>query len=81
MTDSRFQKSLGKANVSFTLALPFVLESNLYPGSELHRIHLLGSSAKKLSDEALFLELTRRGDDLSGLLRENEETAEIVKIG
>ena len=81
MTDSRFQKSLGKANVSFTLALPFVLESNLYPGSELHRIHLLGSSLKKEADETLFLELALRGYDLSRHRENDEPIAKIVKIG
>ena len=48
--------------------------------SELHRIHLLSSSLKNNSDEALFLELARRGYDLSRL-RENETAAEILKIG
>ena len=42
--------------------------------------YLLGSSIKKLGDETLFLELARRGDDLSSL-REEVPTAEIVKIG
>ena len=64
-------------------------------GSELPQIYLLGSSVKKeaearhhddsdrvtsAKDETLFLELTRRGYDLSKPLRE-DETAEIVKIG
>ena len=49
--------------------------------SELHINGLLRSSLKKEADATLFLELARRGYDLSGLLRENTEaTAEIVKI-
>ena len=48
--------------------------------NELHGIALLGSSLKNLSDETLFLELALRGYDLTKL-RENETTAEIVKIG
>ena len=47
--------------------------------SELHINGLLGSSLKKEADEALFLELARRGYDLSKL-RDEETTAEIVKI-
>ena len=47
---------------------------------ELHEITLLGSSLKKQTDEALFLELARRGYDLSKL-RDEETTAEIVRIG
>ena len=47
---------------------------------ELHEIPLLSSSLKKQTDEALFLELARRGYDLSKL-HDNETTAEIVKIG
>ena len=46
---------------------------------ELPRISLLGSSLKKETDETLFLELARRGYDLSKL-RDEETTAEIVKI-
>ena len=41
---------------------------------------LWGCSLKKEADETLFLELILRGDDLSSF-RENETTAEIVKIG
>ena len=46
----------------------------------------LGAELKETADETLFLELALRGYDLSGLLRENNETenktaAEIVKIG
>ena len=47
--------------------------------SELHINGILGSSAKKETDATLFLELARRGYDLSSL-SENETTAEIVKI-
>ena len=48
--------------------------------SELLKIGILGSSLKKEADETLFLELARRGYDLSKL-RENDETAaEIIKI-
>ena len=48
--------------------------------SQLHTRNLLGSSLKKEADETLFLELALRGYDLSSL-RDNETTAEIVKIG
>lgn len=47
--------------------------------AELHTTTLLGSSLKSTADETLFLELALRGYDLSSL-RENETTAEIVKI-
>ena len=51
---------------------------------ELHETMLLGSSIKNETDESLFLELARRGYNLSKL-RENDETrspiGEIVKIG
>ena len=47
----------------------------------LDNLGILGSSLKKRSHETLFLELARRGCDLSKL-RENDETAaEIIKIG
>ena len=48
--------------------------------SELHIIPLLGSSLKKEADETLFLELALRGYDLSKL-RDEQTTAEIIKIG
>ena len=48
--------------------------------AELHTTTLLGSSLKKEADETLFLELALRGYDLSKL-RDEETTAEIVKIG
>ena len=47
---------------------------------ELHGTSLLSSSVKKEADETLFLELARRGYDLSKL-RDEETTAEIIKIG
>ena len=47
---------------------------------ELHTTTLLGSSLKKEADETLFLELALRGYDLSSL-RDEETTAEIIKIG
>ena len=47
---------------------------------EPHITSFLGSSLKKEADETLFLELALRGYDLSRL-RDNETTAEIVKIG
>ena len=47
---------------------------------ELHISGLLGSSLKNEKDETLFLELALRGHDLSRL-RDEETTAEIVKIG
>jgi len=40
----------------------------------------LGSSLKKVADETLFLELAHRGYNLSKL-RDEEATAEILKIG
>ena len=42
--------------------------------------HLLSGSLKKEADETLFLELALRGYDLSSL-RDEETTAEIIKIG
>ena len=48
-----------------------------------NEIRLSSRSLKAITDETLFLELSRRGYDLSSL-RENTETdtrAEIVKIG
>ena len=44
------------------------------------KMTLWGSSLKSTADETLFLELALRGCDLS-VLRENETTAEIVRIG
>ena len=48
--------------------------------TELHITTLLGSSLKKETDEALFLELALRGYDLASLRKDNHP-AEIVKIG
>ena len=48
--------------------------------SELHRTGLLSSSLKKEDDATLFMELALRGYDLSRL-RDEETTAEILKIG
>ena len=48
--------------------------------AELHEIGILSGSLKKEADATLFLELALRGYDLSKL-RENNTTAEIVKIG
>ena len=48
--------------------------------SELLKSGLLGSSFKTTADETLFLELARRGYDLSRL-RKEEITTQIVKIG
>ena len=69
------QKYLG---VNYTSVREAVEEMSLE--SELHINGLLGSSLKKEKDETLFLELARRGYDLSKL-RDEETTAEIVKIG
>ena len=48
--------------------------------SELHKRDILGSSLKKEADETLFFELALRGYDLSRL-RDEEQNAEVVKIG
>ena len=70
------QKYLGVNYASIKEAV----EAMLIAG-ELHISGLLGSSLKKEADETLFLELARRGYDLSSLLQENtEETTEIVKV-
>ena len=47
---------------------------------ELHERGLLGSSLKNTKDDTLFLELALRGYDLSKL-RDEQTTAEIIKIG
>ena len=41
----------------------------------------LGAELKQTADETLFLELARRGYDLSSLRENNETTAEILKVG
>ena len=68
------QKYLG---VNYTSVREAVEEMSLE--SELQN-GILGSALKKEADEALFLELARRGYDLSSL-RDTEKTAEIIKIG
>ena len=70
------QKYLG---VNYTSVREAVEEMSLE--SELHINGLPGSSLKKEADATLFLELARRGYDLSSL-RENDDTtvAEIIKI-
>ena len=45
-----------------------------------HEIRLSSRSLKSITDEMLFLELARRGYNVTSR-RENETTAEIVKIG
>ena len=72
------QKYLGVNYASVRQAIEEIAVSG-----ELHERTLLGSSIKKETDEALFLELAHRGYDLSKL-RENTEkqspAGEIVKI-
>ena len=86
------QEMLGHKSVSTTQKYLGVNYANVKEAledisleSELHILHLLGSSLKKEKDETLFLELALRGYDLS-LLRESQnethsENAEIVQIG
>ena len=69
------QKYLG---VNYTSVREAVEEMSIE--SEIDINGLLGSSLKKEADEALFLELARRGYDLSSLRENTEATAEIVKI-
>ena len=80
------QELLGHANVATTQKYLGVNYASARQAVEemafsvdIHRTHLLGNSLKKEADEKLFRELARRGYDLSSL-RENETTAEIVKI-
>ena len=54
--------------------------SSLRVRMSLSEIYPSCSSLKKQTDEALFLELARRGHDLSKL-RDEETTAQIVRIG
>ena len=49
--------------------------------SKLHINGSFGSSLKKETDATLFLELARRGYDLSSLRENTEAIAEIVKVG
>ena len=72
---STTQKYLG---VNYTSVREAVEEMSLE--SELDINGLFGSALKKEADETLFLELALRGYDLSKL-RDEETTAEIVKIG
>ena len=84
------QEMLGHRNVATTqkylgvnyASVRDALEEMAVSG-ELHITTLLGSSVKKFADETLFLELARRGYNLSKL-HENAETqspaGEIVKI-
>lgn len=44
-------------------------------------VQFLGAELKETPDETLFLELARRGYDLSSLRPDDETTAEIIKIG
>ena len=82
------QEMLGHKNVATTqkylgvnyASVRGALEEMAVSG-ELHITHLLGSSRKKEADETLFLELARRGYDLSKPLRETfEETEETEEI-
>ena len=68
------QKYLG---VNYASVREAVEEMSL--ASELDINGILGSALKKEADETLFLELARRGYDLSKL-REEETTAGIIKI-
>ena len=52
-------------------------KSTLLSGS----FQFLGAELKETADETLFLELARRGYDLSKLQENTEATAEIMKIG
>ena len=81
------QEMLGHRNVSTTQKYLGVNYANIKEAveemavsSQLHTTDLLGSSLKKEADETLFLELALRRYDLSSL-RDNETTAEIIKIG
>ena len=69
------QKYLG---VNYASVRQAVEEMSL--SAELHTRAVLSSSLKLQADETLFLELARRGYNLSSL-RDNETTAEILKIG
>ena len=82
------QEMLGHKSVSTTQEYLGVNYANIKEAveemavvGELYISGFLGSSLKKEKDETLFLELARRGYDLSRLQEHTEETAEIVKIG
>ena len=88
------QELLGHRNVSTTqnyigvnYATAREAVEGMALGSEPYRSRLLsrsfkflGAELKKTADETLFLELARRGYDFSKL-RDDETTAEVVKIG
>ena len=69
------QKYLGVNYASIKAAVEEMAVSGELPRS------FFGSSIQKETDETLFLELARRGYDLSRLRENTEATAEIVKIG
>ena len=72
---STTQKYLG---VNYATAREFV--EAIAIGYQRDESPLLSGSLKKTSDDKLLLELAKRGYDISGVLREDTETAEIVKI-
>ena len=75
------QKYLGVNYASVREAVEAMsLESEVLSFKSELQNGILGSALKKEADETLFLELARRGYDLSSL-RDGEPTAEIVKIG
>ena len=71
--------SASAAAVSAVCALLAFLFSRRSKTSE--SFQFLGAELKETADETLFLELALRGYDLSSLRENNDETAEIVKIG
>ena len=82
------QEMLGHRNVATTQKYLGVNYASLKAAveemsleSELPRTWFLCSSLKKETDAALFLELARRGYDLTRLQENTEAPAEIVKIG
>ena len=81
------QEMLGHRNVTTTQKYLGVNYANIREAleqisvsSELPTI-ILDSSAKSLADETLFLELARRGYDLSRLHDDDAQSAVIMKIG
>ena len=56
------------------------LKGTFWRFCQVHKTSILSISLKKEADETLFLELALRGYDLSRL-RDEETTAEILKIG
>ena len=85
------QELLGHRNISTTQKYLGVNYADAKAAVELialmtesDRSDVLYNSIKDTDDQTLITELARRGYDLSGLLRENDEretTAEIVQIG